>query len=116
MINQLSSASGKRVTGLREYTGQPQYAGTQTLGGGENPRELLFKYTPGAMRKGEPVYKYAHGFSGIPEAEGKNAFVHMRTSDRTDEYGRRIIFIEEIQSDMHQPIRQAQKQLWVYGG
>ena len=109
MINQLSSASGKRVTGLREYTGQPQYAGTQTLGGGENPRELLFKYIPGAMRKGEPVYKYAHDFSGIPKAEGKNAFVHMRTSDRTDEYGRRIIFIEEIQSDMHQPIRQAQK-------
>jgi len=109
MINQLSSASGKRVTGLREYTGQPQYASTQTLSGGENPRELLFKYTPGAMRKGEPVYKYSHGFSGIPEAEGKNAFVHMRTSDRTDEYGRRIIFIEEIQSDMHQPIRQSQK-------
>jgi hypothetical protein len=109
MINQLSSASGKRVTGLREYTGQPQYASTQTLGGGENPRELLFKYTPGAMRKGEPVYKYAHGFSGIPKAEGKNAFVHMRMTDRTDEYGRRILFIEEIQSDMHQPIRQAQK-------
>ena len=109
MINQLSSASGKRVTGLREYAGQPQYAGTQTLGGGENPRELLFKYTPGAMRKGEPVYQYAHTFRGIPEAEGKNAFVHMRMTDRTDEYGRRILFIEEIQSDMHQPIRQAQK-------
>ena len=70
---------------------------------------MLFKYTPGAMRKGEPVYKYAHGFSGIPSAEGKNAFVHMRMTDRTDEYGRRILFIEEIQSDMHQPIRQAQK-------
>jgi len=32
-------------------------------------------------------------------------------TDRTDEYGRRILFIEEIQSDMHQPIRQAQKVL-----
>ena len=107
MINQLSSASGKRVTGLRAYSGEPQYAATQTLGGGDNPRELLFKYTPGAMRKGEPVYEYAHGFSGIPEAEGKNAFVHMRMTDRTDEYGRRILFIEEIQSDMHQPINAA---------
>jgi len=109
MINQLSSASGKRVTGLRSYSGEPQYTGTQTLGGGENPRELLFKYTPGSMRKGEPVYNYQHEFSGIPDAQRKNAFVHTRLTDRTDAYGRRILFIEEIQSDMHQPIRQAQK-------
>ena len=33
----------------------------------------------------------------------------MRTSDRTDEYGRRILHIEEIQSDMHQNINSAQR-------
>jgi len=33
--------------------------------------------------------------------------VHVRTSDRTDEFGRRMLFVEEIQSDMHQPIQRA---------
>ena len=35
----------------------------------------------------------------------------MRTSDRTDEFGRRILHIEEIQSDMHQPINAAARRL-----
>jgi len=109
MVAQLSSAAGKRTAGLKKYAGDPQYAGQQTLGGGENPRELLFRYTPGSMRKGEPVYSYEHGFSGIPDEYGKNAFVHMRMSDRTDVLGNRILFIEEIQSDMHQPINAAMR-------
>ena len=108
MVAQLSSAAGKRTAGLKEYAGKPQFAGTQTLGGGENPRELLFRYTPGSMRKGEPVYKYAHDFR-MPDKAGENAFVHMRMTDRTDELGNRILFIEEIQSDMHQPINAAKR-------
>ena len=107
MVAQLSSAAGKRTAGLKKYAGEPKYAGQQTLGGGENPRELLFRYTPGGLRKSEPVYNYQHGFSGIPSEYGKNAFVHMRMSDRTDVLGNRILFIEEIQSDMHQPINAA---------
>jgi len=107
MVAQLSSAAGKRTAGLKKYAGDPQYAGTQTLGGGENPRELLFRSTPGGLRKSEPVYNYEHDFSGIPSEYGKNAFVHMRMSDRTDVLGNRILFIEEIQSDMHQPINAA---------
>ena len=35
-------------------------------------------------------------------------FVHMRTSDRTDEFGRRLLHIEEVQSDMHQKINMQQ--------
>jgi len=106
MMAQLSSAAGKRTAGLKDYAGTPKYSGQQTLGGGENPRELLFRYTPGSMRKGEPVYKYAHDFKMSSKA-GDNAFVHMRMTDRTDELGNRILFIEEIQSDMHQPINSA---------
>jgi len=35
----------------------------------------------------------------------------MRTSDRTDAFGRRILHIEEIQSDMHQPINAAARRV-----
>jgi len=106
MMAQLSSAAGKRTAGLKEYAGKPKYSGQQTLSGGENPRELLFRYKPGSMRKGEPVYNYEHAFNMSNKA-GENAFVHMRMTDRTDELGNRILFIEEIQSDMHQPINAA---------
>ena len=43
----------------------------------------------------------------MSDKAGENAFVHMRMTDRTDELGNRILFIEEIQSDMHQPINAA---------
>ena len=38
----------------------------------------------------------------------------MRTSDRTDAFGRRILHIEEIQSDMHQPINAAARRVKKY--
>ena len=33
--------------------------------------------------------------------------MHARVSDRVDEYGNKLIFVEEFQSDMHQPVSAA---------
>jgi hypothetical protein len=37
--------------------------------------------------------------------------MHVRVSDRIDEYGNKFIFVEEIQSDMHQPISAALRKM-----
>ena len=104
----LSAALGKRGAGLPQeaYARRPNYSGQQTLSGGDNYREILFKYKPGKLRKTEPEYNYVHDF-GLDKSKTKNAFVHVRVSDRSDEFGRRLMFVEEIQSDMHQPIQRA---------
>jgi hypothetical protein len=78
--------------------------------GGENYREFLFRYKPGSLRSNEPGYKYAHSFNLTTE-ERMGGVVHTRTSDRGDEFGRRLLHIEEIQSDMHQKVNAAQRRL-----
>ena len=78
--------------------GKPQHAGDQTLSGGRNYQEVLFSYKPGVYRQKEPLYTQGHDFG---KQRPNNMFVWVRFSDRTDEYGRKILFVEEIQSDMH---------------
>ena len=81
--------------------------GTQQVFGstsGKNYREFLFGWKPKGPRKNEPKYSYAHSFGA---AKGENAFMHARVSDRVDEYGNKLLFVEEFQSDMHQPISAA---------
>ena len=78
--------------------GKPMHAGDQTLSGGRNYQEVLFSYKPGKYRENEPIYKQGHDFGG---QRPDNMFVWVRFSDRTDEYGRKLLFVEEIQSDMH---------------
>jgi len=78
--------------------GKPIHAGDQTLSGGRNYQEVLFSYKPGKYRENEPIYKQGHDFGG---QRPDNMFVWVRFSDRTDEYGRKLLFVEEIQSDMH---------------
>ena len=78
--------------------GKPIHAGDQTLSGGRNYQEVLFSYKPGKYRESEPIYKQGHDFGG---QRPDNMFVWVRFSDRTDEYGRKLLFVEEIQSDMH---------------
>ena len=104
----LASAFNRRGVSFqpKAYAKGPNYSGQQSLGGGDNTQEFLFKYKPGKLRTSEPTYTYAHDF-GLPSSARANAFVHVRTSDRTDEFGRRMLFVEEIQSDMHQPIQRA---------
>ena len=87
-----------------QYTasGKPKHAGTQTLSGGQNYQEILFSYKPGVYRQGEKVFTEGHDFGA---QSPDNMFVWVRFSDRNDEYGRKILFVEEIQSDMHQGAR-----------
>ena len=104
----LASAFNRRGVSFqpKAYAKGPNYSGQQSLGGGDNTQEFLFKYKPGKLRTSEPKYEYAHDF-GLSATKRENAFVHVRTTDRTDEFGRRMLFVEEIQSDMHQPIQRA---------
>ena len=82
--------------------GKPKHAGDQTMSGGTNYQEMLFSYKPGKFRTEEPIFTGGHDFGG---QKPDNMFVWVRFSDRTDEYGRKLLFIEEIQSDMHQSAR-----------
>ena len=105
LINLASAFNRRGVSYIpKTYAGKPNYGGAQVLSGGDNTQEFLFRYNPGKLRAAEPTYTYNHDF-GLPNDKLKNAFVHLRTSDRTDEFGRRMLFMEEIQSDMHQPIQ-----------
>ena len=84
--------------------GQPRHTGDQILEGGYNQNELFFSFEPGKMRTGEVgEFKPSHDFNLGEDAKG--GFVHTRISDRIDEAGRKILFIEEIQSDMHQAVQ-----------
>jgi len=85
---------------------KPSHTGDQTLPGGVNYREYMFKYTPNALRFTEPTYTPGHSFNFSDEV-AKNTFVHARISDRTDNFGRKLLFVEEIQSDMHQKPQKA---------
>jgi len=107
LINLASAFNRRGVSYIpKTYAGKPNYGGAQVLSGGDNTQEFLFRYNPGKLRTAEPTYTYAHDF-GLSSDKLKNAFVHLRTTDRTDEFGRRMLFMEEIQSDMHQPIQRA---------
>jgi len=101
--NNLSDVFSKRGIQYR-VLGQPQHEGDQILEGGYNHNELVFTFEPGKMRAGEVgTYKPTHEFGLGKDAEG--GFVHARISDRIDEAGRKILFVEEIQSDMHQAVQ-----------
>ena len=115
LIN-LAAALDRRGVGLKpeDVARRPNYAGQQTMPGGDNYREFLFKYEPGKLRTGEPTYTYAHDF-GLTTSQRAGGVVHARVSDRTDEFGRRLMFVEEIQSDMHQPIQRALREAKITG-
>ena len=105
LINLASAFNRRGVSYMpKVYSRAPNYGGQQTLSGGDNTQEFLFRYNAGKLRTAEPTYKYGHEFV-LSDDKLKNAFVHLRTTDRTDEFGRRMLFTEEIQSDMHQPIQ-----------
>ena len=114
-LQEIAQISGVRLAGFKNYRREAQYRGQQTLSGGSNYREFLFNYKhkPGSMRTKEPTYTYAHDF-GLNTSSRAGGFVHMRTSDRTDAFGRRILHIEEIQSDMHQPVNAAARRVKKY--
>ena len=108
VMTDVLSAGRQRGVGMEgsAFVGSPSHGSSQVFGStsGKNYREFLFNWKPKGPRANEPKYDYAHSFSG---AKGENAFMHARVSDRVDEYGNKLIFVEEFQSDMHQPISAA---------
>ena len=94
---------GRGVNYITE--GKPSHGEAQFLKGGANHNELVFSYTPGSLRKNEPTYENVHKFEITPD----NVFVWTRFTDRYDTRNRKLLFIEEIQSDMHQGARKAMK-------
>ena len=108
VMTDVLSASRRRGVGMEgsAFIDRPKHGTSQVLGStsGKNYREFLFNWKPKGPRTTEPTYKYAHSFGA---AEHENAFMNLRVTDRIDEYGNKLIFVEEIQSDMHQPISAA---------
>ena len=109
VMSDVLSAGRQRGVGMEgsAFVGRPSHGSSQVFGGstsGKNYREFLFNWKPKGPRVNEPKYNYAHSFGG---AKGENAFMHARVSDRVDEYGNKLIFVEEFQSDMHQPVSAA---------
>lgn len=89
----------------------PQYS-DQTLPGGENYRELLFTLPSRGGKATGPAgwadTNNPHSAEGAVDfnaphfAGTKNLLAHVRFNERTDADGKKVLFIEEIQSDWHQ--------------
>ena len=97
---------------------------TYTLPGGENYRELLITLPERAASRRAELEVIARSTVGLAPAEFEelqgigraeeresftgghfddpNVLLHVRFNERTDADGKRILFIEEIQSDWHQ--------------
>jgi len=87
----------------------PAHDGAQFVPGGSGYGELkfYFNFDPGSVRSGEKVYDSGH-FSGevFQGNTGNSPFGWGRFSERIDENGRKILLMEEIQSDLHQNVAQ----------
>lgn len=73
---------------------EPTYYSKYTLPGGENYREMLIS----VPTEGKP-YVSKHFLDQVPE--GHNLIAHVRYNDREID-GQKTLFVEEIQSDLHQ--------------
>lgn len=99
---------GRAEEALREGT-ETQFA-DWTLPGGENYREVLL-VLPGDQRQQigsgveadpmRPNPRYRRPFTASHWSQ-PNVIAHTRLTDRTDADGKRVLFVEEVQSDWHQ--------------
>ncbi len=77
--------------------------GTYTLPGGENYREILLtlprsnfeKPGPGGQVPFSDAFRSTHWYQ-------ENVLAHIRVNDRVDADGKKMLLIEEVQSDWHQ--------------
>ena len=83
---------------MRELEGRQTHHKQQTLPGGENYREILL-HTP--MPEGQGFPGVPHHFGGMP-----NILASIRVKDRASPEGKKILHLEEIQSDWHQQGRE----------
>lgn len=97
--------------------------GQYQLPGGENYRELLLTLPPSTRQS---IYKKTGVLEAYGEAkkhdfksshfEEPNILAHVRMNDRVDSDGKKVLFLEEVQSDWHQKgkkegYKQPQKQV-----
>jgi len=73
------------------------------LPGGENYQELMLPL-PAGRPEGDYTVPDAHQYGET--ATDVNRIVHARFNERLDSEGRRVLFVEEIQSDWHQAGRE----------
>jgi hypothetical protein len=97
-MEKLKAQANKFPLKVREMGERQTHHETYTLPGGENYREILL-HTP--MPKGE-------GFPGVPQHFGgmPNILASIRVKDRVSPEGKKMLHIEEIQSDWHQEGRE----------
>ena len=74
----------------------PTKFGQYTLPGGENYRELLLTMP---IPEGSKLYRSSH-------FNQPNILAHLRVNDRVDADGKKMLLIEEVQSDWHQAGRE----------
>jgi len=68
------------------------------MGGAENYRE----FTLHIANPRTPTRYSADELGGVKHFGGGDELLHYRTTDRIDEDGKRVLFVEEIQSDLHE--------------
>ena len=88
--------------GIEEASKQPKYA-EQVLPGGEKYREIILQLPlkqerdeKGLLMPDSTAYRGGHFETEF------NILVHVRFNERTDVDGKRVLFLEEVQSDWHQ--------------
>ena len=91
-------AFDKEGNAVEKYTGvsyplQFSNVGNYVQAGGKDHRELLIKVPDKAVWGVKPFINMAH----YPDDE--NILAHIRVSTRTDSSGKKMLFIEELQSD-----------------
>jgi hypothetical protein len=74
------------------------------MGGAENYREFTLH-----LDNPKTPTRYSSN-KGDKHYGGGDEFLHYRTSDRTDVDGKKVLFVEEIQSDLHDTARSSQKE------
>ena len=84
----------------------PKHEGAQFLSGGTGYIEIPITYNPNPKGPRAKEPGYTEGGGHFSNTKGNNPVFWMRASERTDEAGRRVLFIEEIQSDLHQAVQQ----------
>jgi hypothetical protein len=81
-----------------------QFAGgPAALPGGENYSELVLKLPEGSLKGGESEYFDAPSGHRFPE---DNILAHIRFTERTDADGKRMLYLDEVQSDWNTDIRE----------
>ena len=98
-MEKLKSQANKFPLKMRELGQGQTHHDQYTLPGGENYREILL-HTP--MPEGQGFEGRSHHFGGMP-----NILASIRVKDRTSPEGKKILHLEEIQSDWHQQGREA---------